>query len=98
MACIFPLKGMVGMIKKKTRNLIPVLRTNWACVPQVPQRISWLVSSDPQKKTFVPMINIAAPVYYKSPYLPLNKSSTSPIFTPNKFNLRRVGNFSAGER
>jgi len=37
---------------------------NWAWVPQVPQRISSAVVSDPQKKIFVPMINIAAPVYY----------------------------------
>jgi len=37
---------------------------NWAWVPQVPQRINSAVVSDPQKKTFVPMISIAAPVYY----------------------------------
>jgi hypothetical protein len=54
------------MIKKKTRNLIPVFRMNWARVPQVPQRIISAVVSDPQKKIFVPMMSISAPVYYGS--------------------------------
>src|SRR6267154_1120079 len=51
---------MVGMIKKNVRNRMPVLRINWATFPHVPQRRDSAISSDPQKKTFVPMINIAA--------------------------------------
>ena len=48
------------MIKKNVRNRMPVLRINWATFPHVPQRRDSAISSDPQKKTFVPMINIAA--------------------------------------
>lgn len=60
MTFIFPLSGIVGMIKKNVRNRIPVLRINWATFPHVPQQRDSAISSDPQKNTFVPMINIAA--------------------------------------
>lgn len=48
------------MIKKNVRNRMPVLRMNWATFPHVPQRRDSAISSDPQKNTLIPMINMAA--------------------------------------
>jgi hypothetical protein len=41
----------------------PFLRVKFPAKPQVPQRMSSAARSEPQKKTFVPMINIEWPIW-----------------------------------
>ena len=55
-----PLIGITGMMKNSVMNRIPFLLRKWAAFPQVPQRISSDVNSEPQKNTFVPIISKVA--------------------------------------